>query len=115
LVCMSHNTIGGKIVRMKVLQNFGICCYSIYLLHPIVLEYSESAKFFIFNLLNLNNASVDLKFCIWFPIISALCLVPGLLVFYLVERPSVNLGKKVIRLLESRREKTNNIATAQEA
>ena len=103
LACMSPKTIFGKIVRIKFLQQFGICCYSIYLLHPVVLQYSEPLKKIIFNSLNIEQLCVDLKFCIWFPLVSVMCLILGLLIFYLVEKPSVNLGKKVIRLLENRR------------
>jgi hypothetical protein len=63
--------------------------------------------------LNINNSSVDLKFCVWFPLVSGMCLMLGLLIFYLVEKPSVNLGKKVILLLENRRNKSKQIINTQ--
>jgi peptidoglycan/LPS O-acetylase OafA/YrhL len=102
LACMSPKTIFGKISRIKILQQFGVCCYSIYLLHPVVLQYSEPLKTIIFNSLNIEHSSVDIRFCVWFPLVSGMCLISGLFIFYLVEKPSVNLGKKVILLLENR-------------
>jgi peptidoglycan/LPS O-acetylase OafA/YrhL len=113
LTCMSSKTIFGKIVRIGLLRQFGICCYSIYLLHILVLQLSEPLKVFIFNSLKINQLYGDIKFLIWFPMISIVCLILGLLIFYLVEKPSVNLGKKVILLLENRRNKSKQIINAQ--
>lgn len=102
LTCMSSKTIFGKIVRIRLLRQFGVCCYSIYLLHTLVLQFSEPLKVFMFNSLKINQLCCDIKFLIWFPVISIMCLILGLLIFYLVEKPSVNLGKKVILILRNR-------------
>lgn len=96
LTCMSSKTIFGKIARIGLLRQFGVCCYSIYLLHLIVLQYSEPLKVFVFNSLKINQLCGDIKFLIWFPVVSIMCLILGSVVFYLLEKPSVNAGKKVI-------------------
>jgi peptidoglycan/LPS O-acetylase OafA/YrhL len=101
LVALSEHSLIGRVCRSKLLRYFGVCCYSIYLLHFLLLDLFDGFKKTIFTLSGLNNGSVEVMFLVWFPIIAFLSLFLCLLVFYCIEKPCVNLGKRLIRRLEA--------------
>ena len=72
-----------------------------YLLHFLLLDLFDRLKETIFTLSGLNNGSVEVMFLVWFPIIAFLSLSLCLVVFYCIEKPCVDLGKRLIKRLES--------------
>jgi len=103
LVTSSEYTILGKMCRLKLLKYFGVCCYSIYLLHFFVLDSTDGLKQQLLDFLGLGDASVEIRFLIWFPIVALINLMLGMLLFRYLEKPCVQLSKKVIHTLEMRR------------
>lgn len=101
LVALSEHSLIGKLCRSKLLRYFGVCCYSIYLLHFLLLDLFDGLRKTIFALFGLNNGSVEVMFLVWFPIVALLSLSLCLVVFYCIEKPCVDLGKRLIRWLES--------------
>lgn len=101
LVALSEHSLIGRLCRWKLLRYFGVCCYSIYLLHFLLLDLFDGLKETIFTLSGLNNGSVEVMFLVWFPIMAFLSLSLCLVVFYCIEKPCVDLGKRLIKRLES--------------
>ena len=101
LVALSEHSLIGRLCRSKILRYFGVCCYSIYLLHFLLLDLFDGLKETIFTLSGLSNNSVEVLFLVWFPIIAFLSLSLCLVVFYCIEKPCVDLGKRLIKRLES--------------
>jgi peptidoglycan/LPS O-acetylase OafA/YrhL len=101
LVALSEHSLVGRLCRSAFLRYFGVCCYSIYLLHFLFLDLSDGLKESIFSLSGLNNGPVEVMFLVWFPTIALLMLALCLVVFYCVEKPCVDLGKRLIRRLEA--------------
>ena len=77
-----------------------MCCYSIYLLHFLILDVSDGLKGDMFNLLGLSQSPVEVKLLVWLPAIAILSLALCLVVFYWIEKPCVDIGKRLIRRLE---------------
>ncbi len=99
LVSMSDRSMFGRLARTDILQRFGISCYSIYLFHLLLSESLEPVRRWLFDALHLSGAPGEIQFLIWFPIFAAVNLLLGVVSFRLVEKPCVNLGKRVIQRL----------------
>jgi peptidoglycan/LPS O-acetylase OafA/YrhL len=100
IVSLSNATLFGRIARSTLFTRFGICCYSIYLLQFAVLDCTDSLKVWLLSWMGVRGSSVEVRFLLWFPIVALLNLTLGVLVFRFIEKPCVELGKKVIQLLE---------------
>ena len=100
IVSLSNSTLFGKIARSALLTRFGICCYSIYLLQFATLDYTDSFKDWLLGWMGVKGSSVEVRFLMWFPMVAFLNLTLGMVVFRFIEKPCVELGKKVIQSLE---------------
>lgn len=92
-------TLIGKLCRQGWLRSFGICCYSIYLFHLAIIYKTLPLADWFFRTLGVQGASKDTRTLIWFPVLAGICLLFGKLSFYMVEKPSVDLGRSLIRWL----------------
>lgn len=101
LVALSEHSLVGRLCRLTLLRYFGVCCYSIYLLHFLLLDLFDGLKEYMLNLLGLNHSPVEAAFLVWFSTMAILSLALCLVVFYCIEKPCVNLGKRLIRKLEA--------------
>jgi peptidoglycan/LPS O-acetylase OafA/YrhL len=97
LACAHEFTIFGKIARTLILKKFGIYCYSIYLIHQPLLEFLDPYKSIYLSLLSINSAAIEVKFLAYFPVVLFVMFISGKIIFNVIERPSINLGKKVIK------------------
>lgn len=100
IACMSPSTFFGRLARNPVLGRFGICCYSIYLFHLLVLRYAPHPAA-LFEVLGLGRASADIQFLIAAPFFAGACLVVGLFSWTFFERPLIALGRLVNTALAS--------------
>ena len=96
IMASSDKTISGRLNRNPLLMRFGTYCYSIYLLHFIVI----SALKPLFTM--IRDLNFELRFLISFTLVSLCCLVGGHISFYFFEKPSVNIGKRVIKRFQNR-------------
>ncbi len=103
LLSISARTLSGKIARLGIIRQFGICCYSIYLFHIVLIRYLEPVRVWCLETLHLTGAPGEIRYLAWFPIFAAINLLFGVICFQLIERPCVDLGKKLIRSLEPRK------------
>lgn len=62
--------------------------------------FSDGLKVSVIHWAGLAQSPGEVVFPLWFPIIALISLALGLLVFYGVEKPSVDVGKRLIRRLE---------------
>jgi len=91
-----HGTIG-KIARHPLLMRFGGYCYSIYLLHWIIIDALRPAQDWVFGAINLGRYALELRLVLWFPVVAAVCLGCGWAAFTFIEKPCVNLGKLTVK------------------
>jgi peptidoglycan/LPS O-acetylase OafA/YrhL len=91
------------ICRNRLVQQFGKCCYSLYLFHMISIEWLAS--------LNVSQRMApwglpgEVNFLILFPAVALLNLAAGKLLWRFAEKPTIEWGKRVIRRLEAEDQK----------
>ena len=90
----SETTLSGRFTRNRLLKRFGTYCYSIYLLHFLIV--AACGPF----LALIRDLRFELRFFLGFVVVAACCLVCGHISFYFFEKPSVDLGKRVIRRIQ---------------
>ncbi|ACH40570.1 acyltransferase, putative [Citrifermentans bemidjiense Bem] len=95
------NTICGKITRNRLLMKYGTCCYSIYLFHALVFHSIHSYIPPILNACGLGTAPLTVKSVAAFVLMAAACLPFGLLSFRFIEKPAVQIGKRVINRMQA--------------
>ena len=96
LACTHEFTIFGRMVRTLILKKFGIYCYGIYLVHQPILEILDPFKKIYLEQLSIDACSVEVKFLLYFPVVLFVMFISGKIIFNVIEKPSINLGKKVI-------------------
>lgn len=93
------STLFGNITRHPLIVKFGTCCYSIYLLHSLIantgLVYNLQRIFFEY--LHVINAPQEVQTFLWFFPFAGLSLLGGIISFKIIERPFVQVGKKLIQ------------------
>ena len=102
LAASFEHSMTRRIAENSVLAMYGTCCYSLYLLHLIILSSLQPFEPRFFMLLGLSGASVDCKFAVWYPVVALVGLGVGLVSFVCIERPCVRFGKHVISLMNDR-------------
>ncbi len=112
---MHPGTIWGRITRNPLMGTFGITCFSIYLIHPLLIRalvppFSAWLKTSTFSMLPLE---VIIAFAV--PAMALVNLVVAYFSFSYFEKPFVRLGKKVITRLENRSQSKQTIPRASEA
>lgn len=102
IVSMSPHTLFGRLARNRWLGKLGIACYSIYLLHPLVLgglaPHLESA----FVRIGMAGATRDVRFLLALPLFALASLAMGLTVWHGFERPCIQLGRQINARLSRR-------------
>ena len=83
-----------RAIDRPLLRVFGKCCYSIYLLHFMVIHAALKIQPRLFQVIE-GSGSSDVRFIIWFVLVGSGCLILGLASFHLFERPAVRLGIQV--------------------
>jgi peptidoglycan/LPS O-acetylase OafA/YrhL len=101
-----------RLTTTRVLQLFGISCYSIYLAHPLILHVLSPLRRPIFAATALEHAPREVRAFAWFLIMAAACLAFGLTAFFLIEKPCVRLGKRVIAALQQRTPVVDAVSTS---
>lgn len=101
LVTLSEHSLIGQVCRSKFLRYFGVSCFSIYLFHFFILDILDGVKEQFFDFAGLSNSSVEVRFLIFFPVVSIVSLGSCLCVFNWIEKPCVDFGKRLIRRLEA--------------
>lgn len=96
IVSSSQVSIIGKLMRTKLIMHFGKYCYSIYLLHFVVLDKIRYASDSIFSSIGLENATIETKGLVMYIIVACICLVVGFVSYNIIEKKFVELGKKFI-------------------
>ena len=95
----SSRTLIGRLVRGRLLGLFGKYCYSIYLLHFLILEYLSPTIARCFSWL---PAATEGRMLILAPPVMAITLLVGHVSFRLIEQPTINLGARLIGILDRR-------------
>jgi len=83
----------------RLLVLYGTCCYSLYLLHFLILDFLDPYRERFLAVLRLSHAPMDIQFLAWYPVVCLAGLGAGLVSFRLIEKPCVNLGKRLITRL----------------
>jgi peptidoglycan/LPS O-acetylase OafA/YrhL len=81
-------------MQWSVLRAFGVCCYSIYLFHALILFWFRYTPFF--KAMGAPHLPAEVQMTAGFLIVAAITYLVGLLSFRYVELPCVQLGKTVI-------------------
>lgn len=102
-VSAQEGTLLNRVMNSSLLRRFGVYCYSVYLLHQLVLRYTAPFLVELSRLLGIAEAAVEIRFLVGFPVVAAVCLGVGYCCFNLIERPSVRLGKGMIGRLAGAR------------
>jgi len=96
-----EGTFFGMIARNKLLMRFGAYCYSIYLLHLLVLKAITPAIHHTLAAVGLRWAVAELQLLIIFPLAALACICCAFITFNLLEKPSVRCGKLLIPKINS--------------
>jgi peptidoglycan/LPS O-acetylase OafA/YrhL len=112
LAAAFDHSVMRRIAESSVLGLYGTCCYSLYLLHVIILSSLQPFLPRFLALLGLSGASVDVKFAVWYPVVALVGLGAGLVSFICIERPCVRAGKRVISWVNERGTLTRKTAVA---
>lgn len=95
----SEKTLFGKIARLKIIKKFGVYCYSIYLMHQLILFYLRDPIQVVSQKMQL-PLSVEFRTFFWFPGFCLLMLVLGKISFQYLEIPLISFAKSVIAIRE---------------
>jgi peptidoglycan/LPS O-acetylase OafA/YrhL len=82
---------------------WGRLCYSAYLLQFILITIAEPYRARLFGLLQLNSHASEIRMLFYYPIFLLLLTGASYLTYVLIERPSINVGKKLIARISSYR------------
>ncbi len=83
----------GKLTRIKILSHFGSCCYSLYLFHSVIIGLIHPWKFKLFPLLGILNSGKEIQTTVWFFVVATVSLAVCKVTLYLLEKPSIILGR----------------------
>ena len=100
LASVPEKSVWGTIARSWFFRSLGICCYSIYLFHGVLIIALESVQTSILRGLGIEQSAPWVRFSVWFPIFVAISLGLGTLSFRYLETFFIGLGKRVIDALE---------------
>ncbi len=89
----------GRLVRTGFLRYLGKMCFSIYLLHDLVIDLSMPLRNKLFYLIGLSSQSTEVQFILWFPILILICVFFGSWSFKLIEENFILLGKQISKKL----------------
>lgn len=95
-----ETTLFGKLTRTKILGKFGVCCYSIYLFHGPLIGYISVYQQKYFGFFKIDHSPHEIKTFFWFILTSICSLILGVVLFHLLEMPSVRIGKTLIKRLK---------------
>lgn len=101
LSAASGKGIFSWLTRRQWLQNFGICCYSIYLFHPLVIRMTAGPFQKALQLVGASLLPGEAQFLILFPLTALISLAIGTFSYRYLEYPSVRAGKWFIEKLKS--------------
>jgi peptidoglycan/LPS O-acetylase OafA/YrhL len=96
MVTANERSIFHKLATTALMRRFGICCYSIYLFHFLVLQFGARFVDRAIDVWGLAAAPREIRFAIFFVAAAAACLALGTAGFQLIEYPFISLGKRVI-------------------
>lgn len=100
IASFNPKAIFGVLMRTRFMMATGRCCYSIYLFHGVVGPYiTTKAHEYLWPTLNLFYLPIEVKTLLLLPPVAAACLTVGLLSYYLIEIPCINLGKHLVTKL----------------
>lgn len=94
LTIVMQSTLMNRIVSIKPFKVFGLCCFSIYLLHIYIFEVlikyigHRTIEFF-----RMNHENIELQTLVLFPLSAGVCIALASLTFILVEVPLIKLGR----------------------
>lgn len=91
-----------RFLPMPVFSQIGICCYSFYLLHFYTLDSTKHLKPTLHARLPFLNG--EMEFLVLFIYVVLLTYVVSAISFLLIERPSVNWGKRFITWVNQRQQ-----------
>jgi peptidoglycan/LPS O-acetylase OafA/YrhL len=95
-VSAREGTVLNRWMNNKLLMRLGVYCYSIYLLHFVILRWTApTLQTWIAHLVG-PGVAVEVRFGLTFPLMIALSLAVGHCCFHLIEKPCVHLGKFLI-------------------
>ncbi|MGZ3721346.1 MAG: acyltransferase family protein [Bdellovibrionales bacterium] len=97
LASLSNLTWIGKQMRRPWIGQLGIACYSMYLLHAHVLSRLEPFKERLFLLFGISQNG-ELQALVYLPLVGLLTFAVSVVTYTLVERPSIQLGRWVLKL-----------------
>ena len=95
IAASNADTLTGKLARVKVIRRFGQCCYSIYLLHWIILLVIQHL-----NIPRIATLAPVAEFAVWFSAIMAISWIVGNTCYQWIEKPCINAGKALIVRLD---------------
>jgi peptidoglycan/LPS O-acetylase OafA/YrhL len=96
LASVSSRSLFGRLTRVRLLMLFGRYCYSIYLMHFIVLDLLDARIIRGLTDLHLNGAPLELRIVVTFIPISAICLALGVVSYNAIELTCVRAGRRVV-------------------
>lgn len=100
-VSNEKKSIFGYLTRLPLLMVFGRYCFSLYLIHFALIDWMVPFKTWLFDYAGAERLPIEFRFMMLFPMVIMLALAVGFVSFNLIEKPCVDLGKKIIRRLNA--------------
>jgi peptidoglycan/LPS O-acetylase OafA/YrhL len=92
-----------KVMRTSLLMRFGRYCYSIYLLQFALLLLLDPFRNWLFQILHIASKAYEIRLLIYYPVILIILLIVSFVTFNLIEKPCIDLGKRLIVHLTERK------------
>lgn len=89
------------LAHRKWIINFGLRCYSIYLLHFALLDSMHPVKKYLMTALELESAHAELRALVWVPLVLVCVYSLSTITWKYIELPFIHLGKKLISRLNA--------------
>lgn len=102
VISSMRSSLWFKLMNSRVLMQFGRYCYSIYLIHFILLLGLPMAGGALLGAIGLAGSSAEIKILIILPLFALANLALAFVTFNLIEKPGIKLGKKMTTLLQAR-------------
>lgn len=112
MICVlaaSRLSLFGMIARNGLLQLYGKYCYSIYLLQFVLLIALDAYGPRIFAFFNVQAAAYEIRLLVALPFMLVTLFILATASFYLLERPCVRLGKRMVVWVNKRGGEPNTL------
>lgn len=96
VAAFTENGLIARIMRNPLLMRFGRYCYSIYLLQFVAITVLNPLRDSLFQMLHITASHYEVRLLVYYPVLLTILLVTAFFTFNFIEKPCIDLGKKLI-------------------